>query len=313
MEQMSVVENEDEIDYTLFYHPDADALSNGGSGNYQKKDKDPTKKGQVIDVMNSHNLGTTFFCLIPDKVLTKIAGSDAGAPRLYRKITNAYSGSVRDPDNDKLKMQIQVPKVDDFICELTPDQKSTINKCRNMMKNFKDFISFNNKKKYPEINNMISCTNNQQIILTYGKLIKFISKDKGEIKNEEVGHVRIFKFAKGEVGKSDFATVFNATISNKISALGSSAWMKDYFSRIKGQHNRVVSVNVGQSAGTIKKYTLSATLEEVAPFELTDEDLEIAENLNSRCFDITKYNEKYYEKLLRALQNVQDLIDSMSK
>lgn len=310
MEQMTVAQSEDEIDYTSFYHPNADAPKSGNEG--FSKEKDPTRKGQVIDVMNSHNLGTTFFCLIPDKVLTKVAGSDVGVPRLFRKITNAYSGSVRDPDNKKLKMQIQVPKVQDFICELTEEQKKKINKARNLMKNFKDFISYNNRKKYPEISNMITCTNNQQIILTYGKLIKFISKKDGEVKSEEIGHVRVFKFAKGEVGKSDFATVFNATISNKIAALSSSTWMKDYFSRIKGPHNRVVSVNVGQSSGSLKKYTLSATLEEVAPFEINEEDLEIAENLNSRCFDITKFNEDYYDKLLRALQAVQDQIDSMS-
>ena len=313
MEQTLLSENE-EMDYTTFYAPPADASKKSGE-NGDKKEKDPTRTGQVIDMMNSHNLGTTLFCLIPDKILTVVEPGKPGVPRLYRKVQYGYAGRVQDPDseNSKMRMNIQIPRVQDFTCELTQEQKKIINHLRDQAKNFKEFVNYKNKKKFPSIAEMISVDNPQQILYCYGRLNKFISADKGETKKEEAGHVRIFKFAKGELGKNDFATALNGAISNKINALGSSTWMKNYFNREAGQHDKVVSVKVDQSKGEVKKYSLTVSLEETAPFEITKEDLEVAGNLNSRVFDITKFDEKYYEKLGRAFEAVQSKIDSLSK
>lgn len=304
-----------EIDYTSFYTPKATVPGNYSNEGFQKKESDPTRTGQVIDMMNSYNLGTTFFKLIPDKVLTVIDPSKPGVPRLYRKVVQGYAGRIQDPDNPKIFMNVQIPRVEEFLPEagLTEEQKSKINFLRNQAKNFSEFTSFKNRGKFTQIQNMLpSLSRIPQSVYVYGKLIKVINSSKGEIKKEELGHVRVFKFSKGEVGKTDFITVFNNSLQNKIQALGSSSWMKDYFSRAEGEFTKVISVNVGQSTGKLKKYSLGVTLEEMAPFKVTAEDLEVAGNLNSRVFDITKYDEKYYERLSRAFNNVQSVIDRLA-
>ena len=314
--ETSVMEEGMEIDYTSFYSPAATVPGNSGSSNGQKKESGPTRTGQVIDMMNPHNLGTTFFRLIPDKVLTVVDPTKPGVPRLYRKVVLSYAGRIQDPDNNKLFMNVQIPRVEEFLPEanLTQDQKNTINALRAQAKNFCNFTTYKNKGKFTQIQSMIpSLSLVPQSVYAYGKLIKIINSTKGEVKNQEIGHVRIFKFSKGEVGKTDFITVLNNSLQNKVQALGSSAWMKDYFSRAEGEFSRVLSVNVGQSTGKLKKYSLGVTLEEMAPFTISKEDLDVAGNLNSRVFDITKFDEKYYERLTRAFANVQAVIDSLSK
>jgi len=307
-----LIDDESDVDYSSFYN---DNTSVQGSSSNTKGQFDKTRTGQVLDMMNKYNLGTTLFCLIPDRILTDIGGRKL--PRLFRKISYGYTGRIIDPDNPKYYMNIRIPRVEEFKANgvsLTKDQWDLVVELRKQSQSFGKFTSFNNRKYYGEILKLLpflQCP--AQTVTTYGKVIRVISSVKGEVNDETIGHVRILKFTKGEVGKSDFITSLQGAISNKSTAFGSNAWMKEWFNRKPGIRNKLVSCNISQPAVSgIKKYSISTTLEEVAPFEITDEDLNVADNLNAKVFNITEFEDEYYNKLARAYEIVQSKINELS-
>lgn len=306
-------ELEDDINYDEFIIDEPKKVTNAPAGN--KNATDNTRAGQVLDMMNRYQLGTTYFSLIPDKILTAV--DDKLIPRLFRRVNWGYLGRIQSHDDARNYVNIQIPSFDDFKSNnvsLTQDQFDCLKRLRDQSKSFSKFTEYANRDRFPEIKKVLqSLSCSKQTVYTYGKLIKIVNKNKGEVKSNEVGHVRVLKFAKGELGKTDFATALSGAIQNKCTALGSSAWMKDYFSRTEGTRTKVVSSRVDQSDGAIKKYSISVTLEEIAPFEITAADLEIANNLNERVFNITKFDDDYYNRLTLAYDKLQELINRMSK
>jgi len=305
----SIMSNdEQEIQFTNFFTP---AAGYEQKSNFPKMEKDETRTGQILDCVNTYRLGTTFLCIIPDRVLTKVNPQEPGLPRLYRKVSRPLDGRVQDPDNEKFKMSIQIPQLKDFKCSLSPSQQDIIKHLHEQGKRFMDLTAWDKRKLYPEVNEMIRISNPAQIVFAYGKLIKFISADKGDVIDPEIGHVRVLKFAKGQVGKNDFVTVLMNAIKNKSDALGTSAWMSYFFNRTAGERNKIVALSVSQSNDAIKSYLLSTSLEETKPFEVTKEDLDVADNLDKRVFNIETFDDEYYQKLTRAFDHVQDVIDDL--
>ncbi|MCQ2209135.1 MAG: hypothetical protein MJZ34_02475 [Paludibacteraceae bacterium] len=300
------------IDFTSFYQPAPDpetrTASNGTK--FEKKEKDETRKGQVLDCTNPHRLGMTLFCLIPDKVLTIVNPNEPGVPRLYRRIQRGFDGSIVQPDNEKMHLSVQIPRTEDFKCNLLASQRDCLAHLQKLAGSFVRLTSYEQKDNYPEVARMIRITNPQQIVYTYGKLLKFISQSEGDVRGPEIGQVRVFKFAKGQVGKNDFATALNGAIQSRSDALGSTAWMGKFFNRCEGTHEKAVSLRVSQAEGAIRSYMINTSFEDVAPYEVTAEDLSIAENLDRRVFNIEEFDDEYYHKLTLAFDNIQNMINS---
>ena len=297
------------VDFTSFYTPAAEAPK--GAGGEERKEKDETRTGQILDCTNAHHLGTTFFCLIPDKVLTVVNPKEPGVPRLYRKVVRPLDGRIMQADSDKLHVSVQIPQAKDFQCKLSPSQKDIIEHLHQQGRRFIDLTSWDKRTLYPEVSQLVRLAAPPQIAFTYGKLIKFISATDGDVKGPEIGHVRVMKFGKGQIGKNDFITALNTAIKNKSDALGTSSWMANYFNRSLGEHNKVISLSVSQAQQAIKSYILSVTLEETKMFELTEEDLEVANNLNRRVFNIEEFDDEYYNKLALAFDRVQEVVDEL--
>lgn len=303
-------DNNEEIQFTKFYTPTSSqpAEKKLGPG---IAIKDDTRAGQILDCVNAHRLGTSFFCIIPDRVLTIVDPNEPGVPRLYRKVARPLDGRVQDPEKPEYTMSIQVPQLKDFNCPLSSSQEDIIKHLHEQGKRFMDLTSWDKRNMYPEVTNMIRISNPVQIVFAYGKLLKYISNTEGDVVSPEIGHVRVLKFAKGQVGKNDFVTVLNSAIKNKTDALGSSAWMSYFFNRSVGERNKIVTLSVSQSNDQIKTYMLATTLEETRTFEITKEDIEIADNLNKRVFNIEEFDDDYYHKLATAFDRVQDVVDDL--
>ena len=282
----TLMTDDNDIQFTNFYTPPSETRSEKSEDeNKVRKEFDETRTGQILDCTNKYHLGTTFFCLIPDKVLTVVNPKEPGVPRLYRKVTRPMDGRILEADSDKKRFNIQIPQLKDFKCKLSPSQQDIIRHLREQGKRFIELTAWDKRNLYPELGNMIRITNPAQIVFTYGKYIKFISATEGELQSPEIGHVRVMKFGKGQVGKTDFVTSINNAIKNKTDALGSSLWMSSFFNRTLGERNKVVTLSVSQAQGDIKSYIINTTLEETRPFEITQEDLDVADNLDRRVFN----------------------------
>lgn len=278
-----------------------------------KAEKDPSREGQIFDVMNSHNVGTTFFRLIPDTVKT-IGPSGKPCSRLYRKINNAFVIRVQGPE-DKFAVSYNIPCDTDFTSagfRFDSNQYELLKKVRDAADNISRFMTFDNRKSFEHIAKIIPvCQYNKQIVLLYGKLLKFVGPGKS-IEPEEMGKIRVFKFSKGMVGSTDFITVFQTARSTKASIFeGSKAWMSEWFGRKTGKFDKVVVATVSRETDGYKRYSLSVSLDQVAPFEITEHDLELCDNLNSRTFNITKFDEKMYQDCLARLDYVQKQINML--
>ena len=322
MANVDFITDDMNINYTDFFYDNMQpAESNTATKTAKSGDKD-TKEGRIFDVMTTNNLGTMLFCLLPDRVLREQDG--VKKPRMFRRVPSGYEGYVVDPSSEKgYKLKIQIPHENDFAIygSLDGEQKKLIKELRKQAKNFSEVVSFDNKKMFPEIAQMISIKEVYQSFFCFAKVLSFngtVPTPKGSkytngLTEKELGHVRILKFTKGQSGLSDFGTILNNALKNKSTALKSVAWIKEYISRSLGERNKALCTNVSMSSGTPKRYNMSLSLEEVAPFEITQADLNIAENLDSVVYNITGFDEQYYNKLAAAFEEVQQKIDSATK
>lgn len=294
-----------------------DFIAEPVTGKFEKKESDPTREGQILDVMNSHNLGTSLFRLIPDSV--KVKGPDGRMlTRLYRKVSNAFTVKVKGKE-DKFPVQYQIPSDIDFAVTgglvLTAAQADLLKNVRDMANNISKFLTYDNRKNFKSLSDIIPvCQYNKQIVFVYGKLLKSVDS-RGRVLNDrkqEFGKVRVFKFAKGKVGSGDFITMFNTALSTKAMLFaGSPAWKREWFERKAGSMDKAVSVIVSRAQDTFGTYSLGVSLETVQPFEITEHDLEVAGNLNSRIFDVTKFDSALFEECLEKLNYVQDQINML--
>jgi hypothetical protein len=315
MEQVVQSGDFEDLDFNEFYKGDTTNRNSGSASNAKSKDSSGfNRNGQVLDVMNPHNLGTLMFALIPDKVITIVDGKSL--PRLYRKVNHAYLGRTVDPTNPKYYMNIQIPSYGDFAdagVKLDSAQYDQLNRLREQAKNFTNFTSYQNAPKFPSIAKLApKLSYVKQPVFTYGKIVKFISSARGEVK-DDAGLVRLLRFTKGDIGKTDFVTSILAAISNKSAALNSNAWMKEWFNRTPGTRNKVVSVNISRANTGFKPYSLTTSLETVADFEVTTEDLEIASNMNERVFTISHFDQAYYDKVEESFKMIQSTIDKLTQ
>lgn len=313
MSNIEFISDDMNIDYTDLFYDTAQTSSKSSF-----KEKDPSKEGWVFDAMSMGNLGTTFFCLLPDRVLRE------GKPRAFRRVPNGFEGYVIDPSSDKGKrMKFQIPSENDFSIykELDGEQKILLRDLRKQAKNFVEITSFENKGMFPEVTPLITIRDNYQTFFCFAKILSFVSTA-GPSKNPkytngltaaEIGHVRILEFTKGQSGLYDFGTTFNNVIKKRCAALKSVSWIKDYLSRCIGMRSKAFCMDV--TASTVKpiRYSMSLSLEEVSPFEITQADLNIAENLDSAVYNITGFDENYYSKLAAAFEIVQNKIDGNTK
>ena len=283
---------------------------------FEKKEADPTREGQILDVMNAHNLGTILVRLIPDTI--KLQGPD-GKPRtrLYRKINNAFTVKVKGPE-DKFPITYQIPSDMDFVVagglKLTSSQAQLLKNTRDTANNISKFLTYENRKRFGPISEIIPvCQYHRQIVLFYGKLIKFLDKSGAVSHAEELDKVRVFKFAKGKVGVDDFITKFQKALSLESNLSGGSpAWKRQYFERKTGKMDSALSIMVDRANDTFGTYSLDISFrEKLKSFEITDHDLEIAENLNNRAFDITQFDEKMLNDCLSKLNYVQQQINNL--
>jgi len=283
--------------------------NNGNNNNNNGNDK--SREGQILDAMNNYRLGTTYFRLIPDNIYSAVNGTQK--LRLYRRVDNALSCKIQ-LDENKYAKSYSIPSLEDFErggTHLTTSQVALLTEIRRMVNDLVPVVNYDNKELYPEICKILNrCEYHKQIVFTYGKLLRYITEDKKEINLEENDHVRVFKFAKGKVGESDFITVFRDSMNNKnlASRGGSTAWQAGYFSRNVGEYNKIIACKVGRSKTGFKGYTLNLSFEQDdVPFEITEHDLEIAENLNERVFNITRFDDEKYEELNESLGKIHTL------
>lgn len=322
MANVDFITDDMNINYTDFFYDNMQpAESNTATKATKSGDKD-TKEGRIFDVMTTNNLGTMLFCLLPDRVLREQDG--VKKPRMFRRVPNGYEGYVVDPSSEKgYKLKIQIPHENDFAIygALDGEQKKLIKELRKQAKNFSEVVSFDNKKMFPEIAQMISIKEVYQSFFCFAKVLSFngtVPTPKGSkytngLTEKELGHVRILKFTKGQSGLSDFGTILNSTLKKRSTALKNVSWIKDYVSRSLGERTKAFCTDVSKTEVKPVRYNMTLSLEEVSPFEITQSDLNIAENLDSAVYDITGFDEKYYNKLAHAFDAVQSKIDKATK
>jgi hypothetical protein len=187
------------------------------------------------------------------------------------------------------------------------------NNTRDAASNISKFLTFENRKRFSALAEIIPvCQYNRQIVLMYGKLVKFLDKSGTPIHEEESGKVRVFKFAKGKVGVDDFITKFQKALSLESNLNEGSAWQRQYFERKAGNMDSVISVMVDRANDTFGTYCLDISFrDKLKSFEITEHDLEVADNLNSRAFDITKFDEDMIGECYTKLAYVQEQINHL--
>lgn len=309
-----------DINYTDFFYDTVQTSAEAALTT--KKGNNDTKEGYIFDVMTTNNLGTMFFCLLPDRVLREQDG--VKKPRIFRRVPFGYEGYVTDVTSDKgYKLKIQIPHESDFAIygNLDGEQRNLLKDLRKKAKDFSELVSYENKNMFPEIAQMISIKEVYQTFFCFAKVLSFNSSA-GPSKNpkypnglteNELGHVRILKFTKGQSGLSDFGTILNSTLKKRSTALKNVSWIKDYVSRSLGERTKAFCTDVSKTDVKPIRYNMTLSLEEVSPFEITQSDLNIAENLDSAVYDITGFDEKYYNKLAHAFDAVQSKIDKATK
>jgi len=308
-----MAENEkDELMFSDFY-AEPTGSPKKSSGSSSKAPADPTRTGQTWDAMNNYRQGTVIFRIIPDTVLTEVPGGHK-IQRLYRKINNGLSIKIKGKD-DQYHSDYKIPCKADFDIAktaLTAGQESLLEECRKGINNINEFLTWENRKKFPAVGDLVyKVKYDKQTVITYGKMLKYVNVDGKPSNEEEWGHVRVFKFNKGKIGSGDFISVMNTALSSKAAIFSGNDWKKDYFARKEGKYDKAIIMTVKRGTDSFGSYNLSLQLDSIAPFEITDEDLKVADNLNSRMFDVTKFDEQMYEKLKEKLDYVQGQINTL--
>ena len=164
-----------DVNYTDFFY-DTAQTSTADAASAVKKGNNDTKEGYVFDVMTKANLGTMFFCLLPDRVLREQDG--VKKPRIFRRVPFGYEGRVVDPSSEKgYKLKIQIPHESDFAIygNLDGEQKALLKRLRQQAKDFAEIVSFENKSMFPEIAQMIDVKEVYQTFFCFAKVLSFTS------------------------------------------------------------------------------------------------------------------------------------------
>jgi hypothetical protein len=271
-------------------------------------------EGWQLDLQNKYYLGTTSFALIPDTVL--IQGADGTKKhRFFREINFGVGGKIINPESSNgWTYNVQIPDVNDFKCQLTPEQRALINHLRDLSKKFAQLTSYENRNLYPTVYKLVNVKVHSLQFFTFGKILRMELKsgDK-ETPLKHIGHIRTLTFNKGSRGTTDFGTVFIKAIKNKnMNMPPESKWQFNYFGRKAGQKNHCVCANSDTFTGDNgTRYSIGLSFEECLPFDLTQADLDNALNLDSRIYNIEKFDEEYYHKLAGAYDHVEYQLKDM--
>lgn len=266
------------------------------------------KKAKQLSLQNKKNLGITTFCLIPDKILLEREGGKYH--RFFREVDYGLSGSIINPASDKgWKLPIQVPDIRDFKCSLSKEQKDCITHLRSLGKQFAQLTDFKHKNQFPDVWRLVSCKISSLQFFTFGKILRQSLKT-GECK-DNVGQICVLTFDKGARGTADFGSVFNNAIKTKDLNMPNKSWQFNYFGRKAGEKNHCVCVNSDTHTDVNGvRYSLGISFDECIPFDITEDELILAENLDQRVYNIESFDDDYYHRLTAAFDYVEGEVHS---
>jgi len=276
--------NNEDFNFDDVFLPDAGMNEKSAGANSK------TREGRVLTVTSSKSLGT--FIVRPFVTLKE---SDQ-TPIIVRKVINGYEGSC-------IGLKYQVPDISsfkEFGLTLSKEDFDLFIEVRNMLFQLTEPLSYKNIKSHEWLNEYVTLSNPYQIVFMHAKLVRYLGESPN-ITSDQIGKVRLLKFTKGEVGKSDFLTVFNKVTNSKSNVLGSKAWMSDVFSRKVGPSNKGLSIDVSRAqSSAIKTYSISVSYEDV-PCEITEADLKAASDIYTKVYKVSQFDREFYTKLHQNL------------
>lgn len=251
---------------------------------------------KILNLTKMDKLGTAIIHIIPDSYHNYI-----------RVLQYFYEIYVKEPQYDK---DTGAPKLDKdgkqivwnrtkYVLDpmnydaagLSPDQVMLCTEVHNLAKEYAD-LAKSSKRVEDEV---MGIKYRKEISLFYGYLNALIVG--GKI--AESGGMKVFRH-----NSANFSKNFVDATSTKTSTKGSVMWMSEWFSRMIGRNTKITSIQTSLSTGYTTNFAFDDTDRGV---ELTQADMDFANNIFAEFVDVTKFDSNEYMQL-KAL-----LIDKINK
>jgi hypothetical protein len=180
---------------------------------------------------------------------------------------------------------------------LTMEQIGILDTLRAKLEEYQDLVNSEIINPEDTATNM-GVAYRSEITYFWGKLLNLRTDSKTEFDVE----VRLFRHHSAK-----FFQHFSRQIADATSIRNDDgAWLSKYFNRTPGSDTNVLSINTQLTQGFQTQFNFIDT----APYELTEEDIAYAVDLNSVGYDVTKFDTETFVSLLERVNTNIELAKS---
>lgn len=235
------------------------------------------------------NLGTFVGKIIPDSNTTPL-----------RTIDNLRIGFIpilKDDGSGSYKRKFYVAPKDQYKCLLTDSQKDIQDKLISALDE--------NIRLSEEHNTKPLCKTVKKATIFYMMIRRFID-DSGKIKEYPNPNVTVM------IHRSfSFKSAFVKSIDTRSKNYGGTQWIPKFFAREAGDCDSFISISTSRQTGPY--VTTIDWLNDLMPFkfEVTEEMINSANDINNELVNVNSYDEEYYKDLLERVLKVNQELGGM--
>lgn len=111
---------------------------------------------------------------------------------------------------------------------------------------------------------------------------------------------------------ANFSRAFSDACSSRTNIMRDGGmWMQKFMDNTVGQSSAITGISTDLGVGGQPGYSMNITFAEGAPFDITQEDVNICKDLNTQVVDVTTFDTDYYLKLTERINKF--IIDADNK